>query len=95
MVEWAVGLQTDFMTGGALSVTKDVLKEVGGLKKGYLKYYCKFSNILASQKDYTVAAYQYMLSMGGLAKGDFICVNHEVHSDYQGFDTELEMRAHW
>ena len=95
VVEWPAGLQTDFMTGGALSVTKEVLKQVEGLKKGYLKYYCKFSNILASQKDYTVAAYQYMLSLGVMAKGDFICVNHEVHSDYQGFDTELEMRAHW
>ena len=48
MVEWAGGLQSDFMTGGALSVTKEVLKQVEGSKKGYSKYYCKFSNILAT-----------------------------------------------
>ena len=47
LVEWVGGLQFDFSTGGALSVTKKVVKQVEGLKKGYLKYYCKFSNILA------------------------------------------------
>ena len=77
VVEWAAGLQTDFMTGGAFSVTKEVLKQVDGLKKGYLKYYCKFSNMLASQKDYTIAAYQYMLSLGVMAKGEFICVSEQ------------------
>ena len=41
VVEWAAGLHTDMMTGGSLSVTKEVLKQVGGLKKGYLKFYCK------------------------------------------------------
>ena len=82
VIKWAGGLQSDFMTGGALSVTKEKLKHVEGLKKRYFKYYCKFSNILASQKDYTIAAYQLMLSLGVMAKGDFICVNQEVHSDY-------------
>ena len=37
VVEWAAGLQTDFMTGGALYVTKEVLKQVDGFKNGYLK----------------------------------------------------------
>ena len=50
---------------------------------------------MASQKDFTIAAYQYMLSLGVMAKGEFICVNQEVHRDYQRFDTELEVRAHW
>ena len=72
-----------------------MVNQVEGLKKGYLKYYSKLSNILASQRDYTIAVYQYMLSLEIMAKGDFICVNQDVHSDYQGFDTELEMRAHW
>ena len=72
-----------------------MVKQVEGLKNGYLKYYCKFANILASQRDYTVAVYQYMLSLGVMAKGDYICVNQDVHSDYQSYDTELEMRAHW
>ena len=58
--------------------------QVGSLKKGYLKFYCKYSNMLASQKDYTTAVYQYMLSLGVMSKGDFVCI-----------DTELEMRAHW
>ena len=52
MVEWAGALQVDFITGGTLSVTKKVVKQVEGLKKGYLKYYCMFANILASQRDY-------------------------------------------
>ena len=75
VVEWAAGLKTDKMTGGSLSVSKEVLKQVGGLKKGYLKFYCKYSNILASQKDFTTAVYQYILYLGIMAKGDFICVN--------------------
>ena len=36
-----------------------------------------------------------MLSRGVMAQGGFICVNQEVHSNYQGFATELEMRVHW
>ena len=75
---------------GTLSVTKKVVKQVEGLKKGYLKYYCKFANILASQRDYTVTLYQYMLSLGVMAKGDYICVNQEVH--YQCFGTDIQMR---
>ena len=74
VVGWAAGLQTDMMTGVSISVTKEVLKQVGGLKKGYLKFYCKYSNILSSQKDYTTAVYQYVLSLGVMSKGDFICV---------------------
>ena len=50
---------------------------------------------MSNQKDYTTAVYQYMLSLGVMSKGDFVCVNQELHSDYLSFDTELEMRAHW
>ena len=78
-----------------MSVTKKVVKQVEGLKKGYLKYYCKFANILASQRDYTVTVYHYMLSLGVMAKGDFICVNQDAHSDYQCFDSDILMRDHW
>ena len=41
VVEWAAGLQTDMMTGGSQSLTKEVLKKVEGFKKGYLKNYSK------------------------------------------------------
>ena len=30
-----------------------------------------------------------------MEKGDFICVNQDVHSDYECFDTEIQMREHW
>ena len=35
-----------------------------------------------NQNDYTKAVYQYMLSLGVMSKGDFVCVNQELHSDY-------------
>ena len=50
-------------------------------KGAYLKFYCKYSNILSNQKDYTTAVYQYMLSLGVMSKGDFVCVNQELQSD--------------
>ena len=36
-------------------------------------------SILSNQKDYTVAVYCYMLSLGEMGKGDFLCVNQEQH----------------
>ena len=55
VVEWIGALQVDFISGGALSVIKEVVKQVQGLRKGYLKFYCKLANLLASQREYTVA----------------------------------------
>ena len=36
-----------------------------------------------------------MLSLVVMEKGDYICVNQYVHSDYECFDTEVLMREHW
>ena len=69
------------------------LREFKGFKKGYFKFYCKHYNILSNQKNYTVAVYCYMLSLGDMGKGDFICVNQEQHGEYKSFDTEGEMRT--
>ena len=30
-----------------------------------------------------------------MEKGNYICVNLDVHSDYECFDTEVLMREHW
>ena len=61
-------------------VKKEVVKQVQGLRKGHLKHYCKFANLLASQREYMVAVYQYMLSLGIMEKGDyiFVCFDTEV-----------------
>ena len=36
-----------------------------------------------------------MLSLGIMEKGEYICVNQDVQSDYEFFDTEVLMREHW
>ena len=36
-----------------------------------------------------------MSSLEVMAKGDFIWVNQDVHSDNQCFDTDILMRDHW
>ena len=41
----------DLISGGALNVKIGVVKQVQGLKKSYLKFYCKFANLLAFQRD--------------------------------------------
>ena len=51
VVEWVAALQVDLMSGGILSVKKEDLKKVQSLKKSYLKFYCTFANLLASQRD--------------------------------------------
>ena len=64
VVEWVGALQVDLISGGALNVKKEVVKRVQGLNKSYLKFYCTSANPLASQPDYTVAVYKYMLTLG-------------------------------
>ena len=60
---WLGGaLQVYLITGGALNVKKDLVKQVKGLKKSYLKFYGKFASLLASQHDYTVAVYSVRTS---------------------------------
>ena len=97
VVEWVGSLQVDLISGGTLNVNKEVLEKVQGLKKSYLKFYCTFANLLAPQRDYTIAVYmyKYMLTLGVMEKGDFICVNQDQHSSYECFDTEVLMRDHW
>ena len=50
---------------------------------------------MCNQKEYTVAVYCYMLSLGEMGKGDFLCVNQDQHEEYKKFDTEGEMRSNW
>ena len=83
------------LTGDSLSLSKEVFKRIQGLKMGYLKFYCKHYNILSNQKDYTTAVYCYMLSLGDMGKGDFLCLKQEQHGEFKSFDTEREMRTHW
>ena len=42
-----------------------------------------------------MAVYKYMFSLGPFEKGDYICVNQDVHSNYECFGTEDLMREHW
>ena len=42
-----------------------------------------------------MAVYRYMLSLGVMEKGDYICLNQDLHSAYECFDTEVLMREHW
>ena len=85
VVEWVRALQVDQISGGVLNVKKEVLKRVQDLKKSYLKFYCTYANLLASQRDYTIAVYKYMLTFWVMEKGD--CVNQDQHSSYESFAT--------
>ena len=95
VVEWAVGLQSDMKTGGSLLITKEVAKYIQGLKKDYCKFYGRHFNILSNQKEYTVAIYRYMMYLGVMEKGDYLCINQDRHDHVKQFDTEELMRAHW
>ena len=79
VVEWAAGFQSDMKTGGSLLITKEVAKSIQALKKGYCKFYAKHFNILCNQQEYTVAVHRYMLSLGLMEKGDFLCINQDRH----------------
>ena len=58
-VEWVGALRVDLISEGVLNVKKEALKRVQGLKKSYLKFYCTYAKLLASQRDYTIAVYKY------------------------------------
>ena len=88
VVEWTVGFQSDMKTGGALLITKEVAKYIQGLKKEYSKFYGRNYNILSDQKEYTVALYRYMMYLGAMEKGDYLCVNQYRHDHVKQFDTE-------
>ena len=83
------------LTGGSLAIDKEVTKGIQAMKKGHCKFYCENYNILCNQKEYTVAVHCYMLSLGLMGKGDFLCVNQDRQEEYKQFDTEVEMRSHW
>ena len=72
----------DLVTGGALRIEKEDLKNVQGLTKSYLKFYATFANLLSSQREYTIFVYKYMLSLGTIDKGDCLCSNMDQHSGY-------------
>ena len=42
-----------------------------------------------------MALYRYMLHLGSMVKGDFMCVNQLKHDKVKVFDMEELMRAHW
>ena len=88
-------LHSDMKTGGGLLISKEVAKYIQGLKKEFCKFYARNYNILADQKWYTVALYRYMLYLGAVEKGDYLCVNQYRHDHVKLFDTEEQMRAHW
>ena len=50
-------LQVDLISGGPLSVKKEEFKRVQS-----------YTNLLASQRDYTVAVYKYMLTLGPMCQ---------------------------
>ena len=54
-----------------------------------------FDHPVSSQKEYTVAAYKNMLSLGPMEKGDWLCINMDQHSGYKKFDTKELMQEHW
>ena len=41
-----------------------------------------------------MAVYKYMISLGPMETRDYICVNQDVHSNYECFNTEGLMREH-
>ena len=82
-------------TGGALLISKEVAKNILDLKKKFCKLYAKHYNILADEKEYTLALYRYMLYLGAMVKSDYLCVNQFKHDQVKVFDTEVLMRAHW
>ena len=47
--------------------------------------------MLSSQREYTIAVYKYMLTLGTM---DYMCINMDQHSGYEKFDTEILMRDH-
>ena len=95
VVEWTVAFHADMKTGGALHISKEVAKYILDLKKNFCRFYAKHYNILADQKEYTLALYRYMLYLGAMVKGDYLCVNQFKHDKVKVFDTEVLMRAHW
>ena len=57
-------------------------RKKGGLEKKYrvlksptLNF--TFANLLASQRDHTIVVYKFMLILGVMEKGNFICVNQD------------------
>ena len=54
-----------------------------------------FANLLSSQREYTIAAYKYMLSLSPMDKGDHMCINMDQHNGYEKFNRESLMREHW
>ena len=95
VTEWSVAFHADMMTGGALNISKEDAKYLHDLKKITCRFYAKNYNILADQREYTLALYRYMLNLGSLVKGDFLCVNQLKHDKVKVFDTEELMRNHW
>ena len=47
------------------------------------------------QRDYTIAAHKYLLSLGPMEKGDWLCVNLNKHTKCEKFNTEELKMEHW
>ena len=57
-----------------------------------MKFYCNHPNIMADQREYTLNAFSYMLTLGPMKKEDFLCVNTEKHDVAKYFETDQLMR---
>ena len=95
IVEWVAAIQKDLMTWGALRVDAEVVTKVQGLKKSFMKHYTNFANTLASQRDFTISVHTYLLYLGPMEKGDWLCVNLDKQAKLETFDSEVLMRAQW
>ena len=93
--EWSVAFHADMMTGGALNISQENVQYLHDLKKVTCKFFANKFNILADQMEFTLAIHRYMLYLGSLVKGDFMCVNQTHHEKVKVFDTEPLMREHW
>ena len=92
MVEW---MCADILSGGKLRVQENDKVLVKGLRKQFLRHYARNAKALAVQRDYCISAHAYMLSLGDMEKGDWLCINVENPAELKDFPTEIEMRTHW
>ena len=59
-----------------------------------MKQYAMHVNAFAVQRDYNISAHAYMLSLGEMQLGDWLCINVAKHAAVRDFTTEASMRAH-
>ena len=93
--EWSVAFHADMMTGGALNISQERLEYLQKLKKVTVKYFADKYNILPNQEQLTRAVHKYLMYLGRMEAGDYLCVNQDHHEKVKSFDSEPLMREHW